>query len=109
MILAGQLGFVVLVGGYYGCLPAFMVEAVAVEVRCTAIALGYNVALGLIGAFVLFHFALDRFGQRFVGGLAVDLDLEVEVSHVGLDAYFAGAGRSHLFPANLDLSGSAIP
>ena len=49
MILAGQLGFVVLVGGYYGCLPAFMVEAVAVEVRCTAIALGYNVSLGLIG------------------------------------------------------------
>ena len=28
MVLAGQLGFVVLVGGYYGCLPAFMVEAV---------------------------------------------------------------------------------
>jgi len=49
MILAGQLGFVVLVGGYYGCLPAFMVEAVTKEVRCTAIALGYNVALGLIG------------------------------------------------------------
>ena len=38
MILAGQLGFVVLVGGYYGCLPAFMVEAVPKEVRCTAIA-----------------------------------------------------------------------
>ena len=49
MILAGQLGFVVLVGGYYGCLPAFMVEAVPRDVRCTAIALGYNVALGLIG------------------------------------------------------------
>ena len=49
MILAGQLGFVVLVGGYYGCLPAFMVEAVPKEVRCTAIALGYNVSLGLIG------------------------------------------------------------
>lgn len=42
MILAGQIGFVVLVGGYYGCLPAFMVEAVDKEVRCTAIALGYN-------------------------------------------------------------------
>ena len=51
MILAGQIGFVVLVGGYYGCLPAFMVEAVDGEVRCTAIALGYNVALGLIGGF----------------------------------------------------------
>jgi MFS transporter, MHS family, proline/betaine transporter len=49
MIRAGQLGFVLLVGGYYGCLPAFMVETVAIEVRCTAIALGYNVTLGLIG------------------------------------------------------------
>lgn len=49
MILLGQFGFVVLVGGYYGCLPAFMVEAVAAPVRCTAIALGYNVALGTIG------------------------------------------------------------
>lgn len=49
MILLGQWGFVLLVGAYYGCLPAFMVEAVAVEVRCTAIALGYNVSLGLIG------------------------------------------------------------
>ena len=49
MILLGQLGFVFLVGGYYGCLPAFMVESVAAPVRCTAIALGYNVALGLIG------------------------------------------------------------
>ncbi len=49
MILMGQLGFVVLVGGYYGCLPAFMVETVAAPVRCTAIALGYNVALGTIG------------------------------------------------------------
>jgi MFS transporter, MHS family, proline/betaine transporter len=49
MILLGQLGFVFLVGGYYGCLPAFMVETVAAPVRCTAIALGYNVALGLLG------------------------------------------------------------
>ena len=49
MIPLGQIGFVVLVGGYYGCLPAFMVEAVAVEVRCTAIALGYNISLGVIG------------------------------------------------------------
>ncbi|MBI2742204.1 MAG: MFS transporter [Rhodospirillales bacterium] len=49
MVAVGQIGFVILVGGYYGCLPAFMVEAVPVDVRCTAIALGYNVALGLIG------------------------------------------------------------
>jgi len=49
MILLGQIGFVLLVGGYYGCLPAFMVETVAAPMRCTAIALGYNVSLGLIG------------------------------------------------------------
>jgi MHS family proline/betaine transporter-like MFS transporter len=51
MVLAGQLGFVVLIGGYYGCLPAFMVGVVARDVRCTAIAMGYNVAVGLIGGF----------------------------------------------------------
>jgi MHS family proline/betaine transporter-like MFS transporter len=48
-ILLGQFGFVVLVGGFYGCLPALMVESVTSEVRCTVIALGYNVSLGLLG------------------------------------------------------------
>jgi MHS family proline/betaine transporter-like MFS transporter len=48
-VLVGQFGFVLLVGGFFGCLPAFMVEAVAPEVRCTVIALGYNVSLGLLG------------------------------------------------------------
>jgi MFS transporter, MHS family, proline/betaine transporter len=49
MILTGQVGFVVLIGGYYGCLPAFMVESVSARVRCTTTALGYNVTLGLLG------------------------------------------------------------
>lgn len=49
MVLSAQLGFVVLIGGYYACLPAFMVETVALEVRCTAIALGYGVAVALTG------------------------------------------------------------
>jgi MHS family proline/betaine transporter-like MFS transporter len=49
MILTGQLGFVLLIGGYYGCLPAFMVESVSARVRCTTTALGYNVTLGLLG------------------------------------------------------------
>jgi MHS family proline/betaine transporter-like MFS transporter len=72
MILAGQLGFVLLVGGYYGCLPAFMVETVAIEVRCTAIALGYNVTLGLIGgvsplaATWLVHRTGDDFSPAFM-------------------------------------------
>jgi MHS family proline/betaine transporter-like MFS transporter len=45
----GQLGFVVAVGTFVGTQPAIMVEATPVAVRCTAIALGYNVTLGVVG------------------------------------------------------------
>ena len=47
--LLGQLGFAVAVGTFVGCQPAIMVEAAPMAVRCTAIALGYNVTLGVIG------------------------------------------------------------
>ena len=49
LVLLGQLGFVLSVGTFIGCQPAVMVEAVPWQVRCTAIALGYNVTLGVIG------------------------------------------------------------
>ncbi len=49
IVLLGQLGFVLSVGTFVGCQPAIMVEIVPAEVRCTAIALGYNVTLGVIG------------------------------------------------------------
>lgn len=49
LILLGQLGFVVCVGTYVGCLPVVMVEATPKAVRCTAIALGYNLCLGIFG------------------------------------------------------------
>jgi MHS family proline/betaine transporter-like MFS transporter len=49
IVLLGQLGFVLSVGTFVGCQPAVMVEAVPWQVRCTAIALGYNVTLGVIG------------------------------------------------------------
>ena len=49
LLLLGQFGFVLSVAGFYGCLPAFMVEVVPHQVRCTATALGYNLSLGLIG------------------------------------------------------------
>jgi MHS family proline/betaine transporter-like MFS transporter len=45
----GQLGFVVIVGLYGGVQPTIMVEAVPLQVRCTAVALGYNICLGVIG------------------------------------------------------------
>ena len=37
----GQLGFVLLIGVYYGGLPAILVEAAPPSVRCTAVGLGY--------------------------------------------------------------------
>jgi MHS family proline/betaine transporter-like MFS transporter len=45
----GQLGFVLSVGMFLGVQPTLMVEEVPAAVRCTAIALGYNVTLGIVG------------------------------------------------------------
>jgi MFS transporter, MHS family, proline/betaine transporter len=45
----GQLGFVLMIGLYGGALPAILVEAAPPQVRCTAVALGYNLCLGVIG------------------------------------------------------------
>ena len=49
LVLLGQLGFVAAVGTFVGTQPAIMVEAAPIAVRCTAIALGYNVTLGVVG------------------------------------------------------------
>ena len=49
LALLGQLGFVLAVGSFIGCQPVVMVEAAPWQVRCTAIALGYNVTLGVVG------------------------------------------------------------
>jgi MHS family proline/betaine transporter-like MFS transporter len=45
----GQLGLALIVGLYGGTLPAILVEAAPRRVRCTAVALGYNISLGVIG------------------------------------------------------------
>jgi len=45
----GQLGFVLSVGMFLGTQPTLMVEQVPAAIRCTAIALGYNVTLGVVG------------------------------------------------------------
>ncbi|MGE0224680.1 MAG: MFS transporter [Acetobacteraceae bacterium] len=49
LILLGQAGFVVAIGLFLGAQPYFMVQATPPHIRCTAIALGYNVTLGIIG------------------------------------------------------------
>ena len=45
----GQLGLVMIVGLFGGAQPSIMVEAAPLQVRCTAVALGYNITLGVIG------------------------------------------------------------
>ena len=49
-----QLGFALIIGAYLGVMPAFMVELPSAHVRSTAIALGYNLTLGIIGGFTPF-------------------------------------------------------
>ena len=49
MARLGQLGLVLIVGLFQGTLSSAMVERAPPGVRCTAVALGYNVSLGAIG------------------------------------------------------------
>src|SRR5262245_19339972 len=46
---AGQLGFAVLIGLFGGALPVTMVETTPREVRCSAISVGYNLCVGILG------------------------------------------------------------
>ena len=45
----GQLGLALIVGLFAGALPAAIVEIAPPRVRCTTVALGYNISLGVIG------------------------------------------------------------
>jgi len=49
LALLGQLGMVLIVGLFNGALAAAIVERAPPSVRCTAVALGYNLCLGVIG------------------------------------------------------------
>jgi len=49
MIVLGQMGFVAIVGLFFGALGGAMVEATPPEVRCSATALGYNITFGVAG------------------------------------------------------------
>jgi MFS transporter, MHS family, proline/betaine transporter len=49
LILAGQLGFGVLMGLAFGVTPATMIEMLPAEVRCSGVAIGYNLCFGLFG------------------------------------------------------------
>jgi MHS family proline/betaine transporter-like MFS transporter len=49
LVLAGQLGFILIIGTVFGIEPAFMVEATPAPIRCTAVALAFNLPAGILG------------------------------------------------------------
>ncbi len=67
LVQAGQLGFVLSVGMFLGTQPTLMVEEVPAAVRCTAIALGYNVTLGVVGGLspLVATWLVNRTGDDF--------------------------------------------
>lgn len=50
-VIVGQMGLVACVGAVLAVQPAIMVEAAPPALRCTTIALGYNISVGLLGGF----------------------------------------------------------
>lgn len=73
IVVLGQLGFVLAVGTFCGCQPTVMVEAVPARVRCTAIALGYNVTLGLFGGLspLVATWLVERTGNDYSPGFMI--------------------------------------
>jgi MHS family proline/betaine transporter-like MFS transporter len=50
MIYLGQAGFVLAIGIQYGCMHALMTETTPVDIRCTALAVGNNIAWTVFGS-----------------------------------------------------------
>jgi MFS transporter, MHS family, proline/betaine transporter len=49
LILCGQIGFGALMGLAFGVTPATMIEMLPTEVRCSGVAIGYNLCFGMFG------------------------------------------------------------
>jgi MHS family proline/betaine transporter-like MFS transporter len=65
MILLGQAGFVLIIGCALGVQAVLLIEASPAAIRCTAVALGFNVAAGIIGGLTPLAAAwlIDRTGD----------------------------------------------
>ncbi len=51
-VLGAQIGFAVLLAGYIGPMPCVLVEMFKAQTRCSAMSVGYNLALGVAGGTV---------------------------------------------------------
>jgi MHS family proline/betaine transporter-like MFS transporter len=66
LVLSGQIGAAVFIGLFSAVMPALFVEATPAHVRCTAVALGYNLCLGILGGLTPFAATLivERSGDH---------------------------------------------
>ncbi|MBI1181861.1 MAG: MFS transporter [Alphaproteobacteria bacterium] len=51
-MIAGEVGFAIVLSFFFGACPAFMVEAFPKHVRCSGLSVGYNLALSIFGGTV---------------------------------------------------------
>lgn len=69
--MLGQFGLAIFSGLFLGVIPVVMVEALPAKVRCSAISIGYNISLGLLGgtapmvATYLIELTLDDLSPAF--------------------------------------------
>jgi MHS family proline/betaine transporter-like MFS transporter len=102
LIIAGQLGFALAVGAFLGAQPAIMVEAVPLAVRCTAIALGYNVTLGVIGGLS------PLVATWLVNRTANDFSPAFMIMAAAAISFFATLRFKETYQAPLELAGFAM-
>lgn len=93
LILLGQFGYVLVAGIAIAIAPSLMVEATPAPVRCTAIAIGYNLAYGVMGGLapVAAAWLVSRTGQDLTPAYMVvgvaGLSLAAVVTFRGVPAY----------------------
>ena len=77
MIYLGQAGFVLAIGIQFGVLQALMVEITPESIRCTALAIGNNIAWAILGgltplvaAWLVYRTADERSPAYLIAGAA---------------------------------------
>jgi len=69
----GQIGLTVVVGTFIGGASPALVEAAPARVRCTAVALGYNTTLGIVGGMtpLVATWLVQRTGDELAPGFLI--------------------------------------
>lgn len=73
LVLAGQSLAAVVIGMFGAALPALIIEATPARVRCTAVALGFNLSIGIVGGLtpVTATYIVERSGNQLAPALLI--------------------------------------